>query len=403
MTVAEIEVIEVETENVQCPRGFSAGGVACGIKAKGGPDLALILAAKLVSAAALFTTNQVKAAPIVISASHLKASGGKARALLINSGCANAATGEEGRRRTERTVEGLAKLLKCDAREVLVNSTGVIGVQLDDAKILGVLPGLLKQAAPNSLDSAMCAIMTTDTRPKMVQVHVQHDGRTLHVAGIAKGAGMIHPNMATMISVMMTDADVKPRELDGMLRRAADRSFHRITVDGDTSTNDSVFALASGEAGTFPNQLVEDAMTAIARELALMVVKDGEGARKLIHVKVDEARNQREALQIAQTVASSLLVRTAVTGGDPNWGRILAAIGRSGVAIDIAKIRISANDVPLFETGAPADSPLKHRQQAFAADTVFLLISLGSGSAADEFFTCDLTEGYVEVNSHYMT
>jgi glutamate N-acetyltransferase/amino-acid N-acetyltransferase len=249
----------------------------------------------------------------------------------------------------------------------------------------------------------MAAIMTTDTRPKMAQVRMQHNARTLHVAGIAKGAGMIHPNMATMISVIMTDADMQSRELDGMLRRATDKSFHRITVDGDTSTNDSVFALASGEAGAFPAQLVKDAITAVARELALMVVKDGEGARKLIHVKVDEARNQREALQIAQTIASSLLVRTAVTGGDPNWGRILAAIGRSSIAIDIAKIRILANDVPLFENGAPSSSPLKDRQRAFAAESVMIQVQLGLGVGGDEFFTCDLTEGYVEVNSHYMT
>ena len=403
MTVAEIDVIEVETENVQCPRGFAAGGLPCGIKAKGGPDLAVFVAAKPVASAALFTTNQVKAAPIVISAEHLRVSGGKARALLINSGCANAATGDEGRRRADRTVDELAKHLKCDRKEVLVNSTGVIGVQLAEQKIVAGLPGLLKQASPANLDQAMAAIMTTDTRPKMAQVRLSHDGRTLHVAGVAKGAGMIHPNMATMIAVLMTDAEVQPRELDAMLRRAADRSFHRITVDGDTSTNDSVFALASGEAGAFPNQLVEDAMTAIARELALMVVKDGEGARKLIHVKVDEARNQREALQVAQTIASSLLVRTAVTGGDPNWGRILAAIGRSGVTIDLTQLRISANGVSLFEHGAPADSPLKARQSAFAAESVMIEVALGLGDGSDEFFTCDLTEGYVQVNSHYMT
>jgi glutamate N-acetyltransferase/amino-acid N-acetyltransferase len=249
----------------------------------------------------------------------------------------------------------------------------------------------------------MDAIMTTDTRPKMVDVQREHRGRTMHVAGIAKGAGMIHPNMATMIAVMMTDAKVEPSVLDGVLRRAVDKSFHRISIDGDTSTNDSVFALASGAAGEFPAELVEEAITEAARELAIMVVRDGEGAQKLIHVRVQKARNQSEALQVAQTVAGSLLVRTAVTGGDPNWGRILAAAGRSGVVIDPQRIAIAANGVPMFADGAPADSSLTARQRAFAGETVLIDIDLGQGSASDEFFTCDLTEGYVRVNSHYMT
>ena len=299
----------------------------------------------------------------------------------------------------------LRNTLKCNAKEILVNSTGVIGQHLPDDKIISALPGLLEQATPGGgLSNAMSAIMTTDTRPKMAQVRIEYEGRTLHVSGIAKGAGMIHPNMATMIATILTDAEAEPKELDRALASLqSSAAFHRISIDGDTSTNDAVFALASGRAGRFPSELLEQAMAAVARELALMVVRDGEGAQKLIHVRVLEARSQPEALQIAQTVASSLLVRTAITGGDPNWGRILAAIGRSGVNVDLAKIRILANDVPLFSGGGPADSPLADRQAAFRAQTVVLSIHLDQGSASDEFFTCDLTEGYIQVNSHYMT
>jgi glutamate N-acetyltransferase/amino-acid N-acetyltransferase len=377
--------------------------VACGIKKNGGPDLALIVADKPAAAAALFTRNQVKAAPIIISAEHLKSTSGRARALLINSGCANAATGEEGRTRAERTARELANSLHCDVNEVLINSTGVIGVQLQEQKIIDALPGLMKRAAPTGLSDAMQAIMTTDTRPKMAEVRIEHQGRTLHIAGLAKGAGMIHPNMATMIAVLLTDARIEPKTLDGMLRRTADRSFHRITIDGDTSTNDSLFALTSGEAGPFPPRMVEDALAAVARELAIMIVRDGEGARKLIHVRVRGARTQPDALQVARTIAGSLLVRTAITGGDPNWGRILAAIGRSGVTVDLARLSIAANDVCMFAGGAPSDAPLAERERAFAASTVILDIDLNLGDGFDEFFTCDLTEGYIQVNAHYMT
>jgi glutamate N-acetyltransferase / amino-acid N-acetyltransferase len=206
-----------------------------------------------------------------------------------------------------------------------------------------------------------------------------------------------------MIATLLTDAQCEPSDLDRALRSAVERSFHRISIDGDTSTNDAAFAMASGKAGRFPQNVLEQAMIAVARELALMVIRDGEGARKLIHVRVIEARTDSDALQIAQTVAGSLLVRTAVTGGDPNWGRILAAIGRSGVEIDIARIRILANDVPLFANGAPADSLLADRQEAFRSQTVTITIHLGQGQGSDEFFTCDLTEGYIHVNSNYMT
>jgi glutamate N-acetyltransferase/amino-acid N-acetyltransferase len=408
----------IETAAVTCPSGFKAAGAACGLKSTGAVmsaaagartasgellDLALIAAPSPVSAAALFTRNQAQAAPLLVSRHHLHEARGRARAVMISSGCANAATGPDGLRRATRTVRELASLLDCPPREVLVNSTGVIGVQLPDQKIVDALPGLVSGLQPGGFTDAARAIMTTDTRLKTAQTRWIHDGREFRVAGMAKGSGMIHPDMATMIAVLLTDAAIEPAELDAMLRCAADRSFHRISVDGDTSTNDSVFALASGEAGRCPAEQIGEAITAVARELAIMVVRDGEGARKLIHVRVHEGRTAADNLQIARTVAGSLLVRTAVAGGDPNWGRILAAIGRSGVAVDLNRIVVSAGGVVLFAAGVPSDSPLEARQRAFAATTVVLDIHLAQGEAFEEFFTCDLTEGYVQINAHYMT
>ena len=394
---------KIDTADVNCPTGFTAGGLACGIKASGAPDLAVIVAENPVSAAGLFTRNLVRAAPIEISEKNLHAAKGRIRAVMISSGCANAATGEEGKRRAERTVRELASQLKCAPQEILVNSTGVIGEQLPDSKITAALPRLLKQAGSQGLNDAMRAIMTTDTRAKMVQITGEHEGRTFVVAGIAKGAGMIHPNMATMISVLMTDAAVEPAQLDSMLRRAADKSFHRISVDGDTSTNDSVFALASGAAGEFPPDLIEEALTMAARELAIMIVMDGEGASKLIHVRVSGARSQQDAFQVAQTVAGSMLVRTAIAGGDPNWGRIIAAAGRSGVRFDPARLTVRANGVPMYINGAPADTPLAEQQQIFQQKNLTLDLDLAQGDSTDEFFTCDLTEEYIRINSHYRT
>jgi glutamate N-acetyltransferase/amino-acid N-acetyltransferase len=235
----------------------------------------------------------------------------------------------------------------------------------------------------------------------MTERTVTHESRTCRVVGIAKGAGMIHPNMATTIGVIMTDAEVAPDDLNRMLRNAVDRSFHRITVDGDTSTNDSVFLFASGEAGPFPERGLAPAITSVARELAEMVVRDGEGAQRLIRVRVTSAATPGDALRVAETVASSLLVRTSVAGGDPNWGRILAAAGRSGVAIDPCSIELRVNELPLFNNGKPAGTPKRDLETAYAASEVVLDIHLHQGEASDEFLTCDLTEGYIRVNADY--
>ena len=387
---------------IGCPRGFIAAGTACGIKASGADDLALILApAGAASAAAMFTRNLVKAAPIVISQQKIAASHGRFRALVINSGCANAATGEQGFANADAVMDALAAHLKCDSNEALMNSTGVIGEHLSSQLIIDALPKLIASCSESGLARAAVAIHTTDTRLKMAERTVSHGGRTCRVVGIAKGAGMIHPNMATTIGVIMTDAKGEAPVLDRMLRSAVDRSFHRITVDGDTSTNDSVFLLASGDAGAFPEEILQPAITGVARDLAEMVVRDGEGAAKLIRVRVSGASTAVDALQVAQTVASSLLVRTSVAGGDPNWGRILAAAGRSGVSIDPDIVALHVNDLSLFADGKPAGTPKRALEKAYASDEVILDIDLHQGDASDEFLTCDLTEGYVRVNADY--
>jgi glutamate N-acetyltransferase/amino-acid N-acetyltransferase len=386
---------------VECPAGFVASGMACGIKASGADDLALIACPKGANVAAVFTRNLVKAAPIVISRDKIARSRGRMRALAINSGCANAATGEEGARRANRVMDALAEHLSCENDQVLMNSTGVIGEHLSDDLIVAALPELVSACAPGRLARAAKAIHTTDTRLKMAQRTVPHAGGACRVVGIAKGAGMIHPNMATTIGVIMTDAKVEPAALDRLLRGAVERSFHRITVDGDTSTNDSVFLLASGEAGPFPEEVLAPAITAVARDLAEMVVRDGEGAAKLIRVRVEGARSATDALQVAQTVASSLLVRTSVAGGDPNWGRILAAAGRSGVDLDPNRITLRVNGLLLFDAGQPATTPRRQLEAAYASDEVVLDLDLHAGQARDEFITCDLTEQYVRVNADY--
>lgn len=389
------------TTSIACPRGFIAGGTACGIKASGADDLALIIAPNGASVAAMFTRNLVKAAPVVISHKKVIASQGRFRALVVNSGCANAATGEQGFESANAVMDALAAQLHVASEHVLMNSTGVIGEQLPAHRITAAIPALVESCHADGLTLAARAIHTTDTRLKMAERSVTHAGRTCRVVGIAKGAGMIHPNMATTIGVIMTDAAAPASTLDRLLRSAVDHSFHRITVDGDTSTNDSVFLMASGEAGDYPEELLAPAITQVARELAEMVVRDGEGACKLIRVRVSGAATASAALQIAQTVASSLLVRTSVAGGDPNWGRILAAAGRAGVAIDPQTIELRVNDLLLFDEGKPAATPRRALENAYAADDITLGIDLKQGHACDEFLTCDLTEQYVRVNADY--
>ncbi|MGD9693569.1 MAG: bifunctional glutamate N-acetyltransferase/amino-acid acetyltransferase ArgJ [Phycisphaerales bacterium] len=402
------EKMQVVSGSASCPKGFTAAGMSCGIKEGGKPDLSWIACAKGASAAGVFTTNLLRAAPVTLSANALKASKGVAKVVLTNSGCANAATGEEGERRARSTIAAAANAAGCAPDEVLVMSTGLIGSMLASEKIEGAIPKISKDASAGGLMDAARGILTTDASTKTAEVRVRHEGRTLHVSGIAKGSGMIHPNMATMLSVILTDARVEPGRLDQTLRRACDRSFHRITVDGDTSTNDTVLLLASGEAGEFPQGLVDEAVSAVARALAIQVVADGEGARKLVHVRATGALDAQMALGVARTVASSLLVRTAIAGGDPNWGRIVAAAGRADSRIDMARLRVDAGPdggelKTLYARSAPVEGVREVLAGVFAGKRIEIVIDLGLGDAGDEFFTCDLTEGYIRINSSYST
>ncbi len=389
------------------PLGFAGSTASAAIKKPGRQDMALIACPDGATAAGMFTRNLVCAAPLQVSRRHLIESRGHASAVLINSGCANAATGEEGLSRCIDCVDAVARGLEVGAESVLVNSTGVIGVQLPIERMLPAIPGLVAGLAGGPLLPVAQAIMTTDTYPKTAAVEVVHEGRRCLVSGMAKGAGMIHPDMdppqATMISVLMTDAEVEPAVLQRMLHEAVDASFHRISIDGDTSTNDSVFALASGKAGRFPEAAIARAIRDVAKELALLVVRDGEGFERGIEVAVTGARTSAEALQVAKTIASSLLVRCAVTGGDPNWGRIVAAAGRAGVPLRVEDLHLSVGGVDLFKDGAPADTPLADRERVFRQPLVEIRLDLGQGSASDEFFSCGLTTEYVKLNADYTT
>jgi glutamate N-acetyltransferase/amino-acid N-acetyltransferase len=389
------------------PAGFATATASAAFKKPGRDDMALLRCPAGATLAAMYTTNQVCAAPVQLSRRRLRESRGHCGALLVNSGNANAATGERGLANAIELTDALARACDIAPEAVQSNSTGVIGVQLPLDRMLPQVAPMAARAAHGSIESFARAIMTTDTYPKWSARTVEHGGRSCTVVGCTKGAGMIHPNMATMIAVMMTDAPLAPAELDGHLRAAVERSFHRISIDGDTSTNDSVFALASGAApapsGGFPAAAMRAAFQEVARDLALMIVRDGEGYERGIHVRVTGAPTDADALVVAKTIASSLLVRCAVTGGDPNWGRILAAAGRSGVRLDLDDLELSVGGVALFAAGAPADTPLAAREAAFRAPMVTVDLRVGAGAGTDEFISCGLTKAYVELNADYTT
>ena len=400
------------------PRGFRTSVGAAAIKKAGRDDLALLSMPMGATAAAIFTRNLFAAAPIEVSRRHLKDSRGHASALILNSGCANAATGPRGLSNAQEMVDAVSLALGCAGESVLVNSTGVIGVQLPMDRIA---PEIAHMAArllaseysandQENLEPFARAIMTTDTKPKMSARTIDcGGGRHVHVAGVAKGAGMIRPDMATMISVLATDAEVDPRTLDRILRHAADASYHRISVDGDTSTNDSVFAFASGTAGACDETVLAQAFREVACDLAKMIVCDGEGFERSLSVRVTGAASRADALRVAETVASSLLVRTAITGGDPNWGRIVAAAGRAGVAFRPSDLELRVGGMLIFRDGEPCPADRDLVRAAFNGSHVDIVISLGASEGAeaeansDTFLSCGLTTEYVRLNADYTT
>lgn len=393
------------------PRGFRAAAVAAGIKkAEGALDLALIFSeAQETTAAGTFTTNRVAAAPVVLSRQNLRESGGRARAVVVNSGNANACTGRAGMRTAQETARAAAKLLRLSPKQVLVASTGVIGVPLKLDLILKQLPALKDRLLGEDASSVARAIMTTDTFPKSCVLRTEIGGKAVHLAGIAKGAGMIHPRMATMLSFITTDAVVGPRMLQNVLCAAVEASFNRITVDGDTSTNDTVVALASGLSGVAVRPGSDSrawffaGLSQLCQTLAQMIAKDGEGAKKLVTIEVSGARTSADAERIARAVANSSLVKTAIAGSDPNWGRIMCAAGYSGAKFDPGKVDIRVNDFVLCRQGLGAGFDEAAASRELDQKELTIRLDLHEGEASARIWTCDLTHDYITINASYRT
>ena len=393
------------------PRGFRGAAVAAGIKKSvGALDLALIVSdLPETTAAGLFTANRAAAAPVLVSRQNLAKSRGRARAVIVNAGNANACTGRAGLLVAQKTVKAVAGLLDVRPQQVLVASTGVIGVPLKLDIILAQLPRLKESLSVENAVAVPGAIMTTDTFPKSCVLRGKIGGRTVCLAGIAKGAGMIHPRMATMLSFITTDAAIKPRVLQTMLRDSVGRSFNRLSVDGDTSTNDTVVALASGASGVGirPGGESRTAFLAgldeLCQTLAKMIARDGEGAKKLVTIEVTGARTPGDAERLARAIANSPLVKTAIAGSDPNWGRIICAAGYSGAKFDPSKVDIRVNDFYLCRKGLDAVFNEAAAKRELDQKELTLHINLHAGSASTTFWTCDLTHDYVTINASYRT
>ena len=391
------------------PLGFRAAAVAAGIKkTQDALDLALIFSdSPATMAAGVFTTNRVAAAPVLLSRQHLVASRGRCRAIVVNSGNANACTGSDGVHTAEETARVAGELLGIEPSQVLVASTGVIGLPLSTALVIQQLPLLKERLSKDNAKAVAYAILTTDTVPKTCVVRSEVKGKVVHIAGIAKGAGMIHPRMATMLSFITTDASMRERMLHHLLLEAAEDSFNRLTVDGDTSTNDTVLALASGlsEASVIPGNesraWFAEGLKLVCQTLARMIARDGEGASKLVTVEVLGARSPLDADRVARAIANSPLVKTALAGADPNWGRIICAAGYSGAKFNPSRIDVSVNDFALCRNGVDAgfDEAAAHRE--LEQTELLLRVDLHAGKATARVWTCDFTRGYIDINASY--
>jgi glutamate N-acetyltransferase/amino-acid N-acetyltransferase len=398
--------------NADIPIGFSYSSIACGLK-KSGLDLGLLLSETPATAAAVFTKNRVKAAPVITSQLHLKKSRTEMRGVIVNSGNANCCTGSQGFTAAAATTLKVAReLRKLRPTQILVCSTGVIGVPLRWQKIVNAVPALVRGRNGNAkaFTEFTRAIMTTDSRPKSASAKFRIDGKEVRILGCTKGAGMIHPNMATMLAFLATDAAILPAMLTRALRTAVDRSFNAITVDGDTSTNDTVTLLANGQSGA--RKITREdagyqhfclALENVCKSLALQIVADGEGAQRVIEIEVRGASSDRSADAIARTIANSPLVKTAFTGADPNWGRIIAAAGRSGIDFDFERVDISLAGIPVCRHGRehPFDERVAHRKML--ASFVPVVVELNSGRGTARIWTCDFTTEYIHINASYRT
>ena len=388
--------------------GFKAGAIAAGIRYQGRPDLALIVSEVPATAAGVFTSNKAQAAPVVLSRTHLN--GNIARAIVVNSGIANACTGEPGLKRARETAELAAKAINCHTEEVLVASTGVIGMDLPAEPLINSVAKLVAKIRPDGWLDAARAIMTTDTTPKLHLVRSRLEDCSFRVLGIAKGAGMICPDMATLLSFVVTDVSITPHALQTLVQEETERSFNRITVDGDTSTNDCLLVLANGLAAnrqidslTSPDlKRFRLALREVLLVLAKKIVADGEGATKFVEIKVRRASSQSDALRGARTVANSTLVKTALFGEDANWGRIIAALGRANIDFDLDQVQLFFDGVKLVDNGLPVGEKAEQKvTQILRQPSFSIIIDLGKGDAEESVYTCDLSLEYVKINADY--
>jgi glutamate N-acetyltransferase/amino-acid N-acetyltransferase len=403
---------------VTAPKGYQAAGITAGLKASGQPDLALIVSDVEAIAAGVFTTVQVRAACVDYCRQRLEQKA-NAKAILCNSGQANAATGEAGWKDALECASLLGEALKVDPDLILLASTGVIGQRIKMDIMRSGIPQVVSSLSSEGSNTAARAIMTTDLVPKTIALEAQFGDRPVRIGGIAKGSGMIHPNMATMLSFVTCDATVSPHLWQEMLSRAANRSFNQITVDGDTSTNDSLIALANGQSRTpaittmGPEaEKLEAMLTAVCQHLAKAMARDGEGATCLVEVEVSGADNEQAASQVAKTIVGSSLVKSAIFGRDPNWGRIAAAAGRAGVHFEAENLNIMLGDFKMMENGQPLtfdrDAASQYMKQAAQGaylqdDTVKIGVSIGNGPGTAKAWGCDLSYDYVKINAEYTT
>jgi len=390
--------------------GFRAAGVACGVKKSGAPDLALLVSDVPAAAAGVFTRSTVVGAPVTVS--RARVARGRARGVVANSGCSNVAMGARGVRDAEAMAAAAARAVGCPAAEMLVASTGVIGMPLPMARIRRGIRAAEVALAEDGLPAAARAIMTTDRVPKLAARRVRLGGRLVTIAGIAKGSGMIEPNMATLLAFLATDAAIAPAALRVLLRRAADASFNRLSIDGESSTSDTLLLLANGVAG---NPTLRSAAGAGARafaaaleevcvELVRALARDGEGATKLVTVRVRGARSAAEAERAAKRIANSALVKTALFGGDPNWGRVLQTVGAGRVDLDLARAEVRWAGVTVFRAGRSAGPAARRRAGAAMAEPeIEVVVDLARGRAEATVWTCDLSYDYVKINAEYTT
>jgi glutamate N-acetyltransferase/amino-acid N-acetyltransferase len=387
--------------------GFKFSGIRAGIKESGESDLALIYSENTAVTAGVFTTNKIKAAPVKLALKKIKSQ--KGRAIIINSGNANACTGKQGDKDAREVTSELAKELGLSIGLVYVSSTGIIGRPLPVEKIKMALPELVAKLSPSSLMKTASAIMTTDTFPKYVSKNIRIGGKTGTIAGIAKGAGMIRPDMATMLCFLFTDISINAKSLDTALSKAVNSSLNRLTIDNETSTNDMAMIMSNGNLGNDPLTTrspyylkFENALSDITYDLSRMIAKDGEGATKIIEVVVKGARTESDAEKAAASVANSMLVKTAVYGKDPNWGRVISAAGASGARIIENKVDISFNNIKLVSKGVGTGRE-KAAAKLLAGREIKITVNLCVGKRSARVLTCDLTEKYIEINAHYTT